>query len=99
LEQEQRQEARGVPVRLFHHGERLRFPAKLSAPRNFRNPGAFDYRAYLKETASPRWPPRNRQASKSFPDSPAAGLNSGVRGSIAVSFKKFTPCGRLAKRH
>jgi competence protein ComEC len=49
LEQEQRQEARGVPVRLFHHGERLGFPAKLSAPRNFRNPGAFDYRAYLKE--------------------------------------------------
>ena len=25
------------------------FPAKLSAPRNFRNPGAFDYRAYLRE--------------------------------------------------
>jgi competence protein ComEC len=49
LEQEQRQEARGAPVRLFHYGERLRFPAKLSAPRNFRNPGAFDYRAYLKE--------------------------------------------------
>jgi len=36
-------------ARLFHYGERLRFPAKLSAPRNFRNPGAFDYRAYLKE--------------------------------------------------
>jgi hypothetical protein len=31
LEPEQRQEARGVQVRLFHHGERLRFPAKLSA--------------------------------------------------------------------
>ena len=35
--------------RLFHYGERLRFSAKLSAPRNFRNPGAFDYRAYLRD--------------------------------------------------
>jgi len=38
-----------VPVRLFHYGERLRFSAKLSPPRNYRNPGAFDYRAYLAE--------------------------------------------------
>ena len=37
------------PARLFQYGERLRFTAKLSAPRNFRNPGAFDYRAYLRE--------------------------------------------------
>ena len=36
-----------VPMRLFRYGERLRFPAKLRAPRNFRNPGAFDYRGYL----------------------------------------------------
>jgi competence protein ComEC len=36
-------------ARLFHYGERLRVPAKLSAPRNFRNPGAFDYRSYLRE--------------------------------------------------
>jgi competence protein ComEC len=33
----------------FGYGERLRFPAKLSAPNNFRNPGAFDYRSYLRE--------------------------------------------------
>jgi len=33
-----------VPMRLFSYGERLRFPAKLVAPRNFGNPGAFDYR-------------------------------------------------------
>ena len=36
-------------ARQFHYGERLRFPAKLSAPRNYRNPGAFDYREYLAE--------------------------------------------------
>src|SRR6202035_3897082 len=46
---EARSQAGIAPVRLFHYGERLRFPAKLSPPRNFRNPGAFDYRAYLAE--------------------------------------------------
>ncbi|HST09493.1 MAG TPA: ComEC/Rec2 family competence protein, partial [Terriglobales bacterium] len=34
-------------MRVFHYGERLRFAAKLRSPRNFRNPGAFDYRGYL----------------------------------------------------
>ncbi len=33
----------------FRYGDRLRFSAKLFAPRNFGNPGAFDYRAYLNE--------------------------------------------------
>ncbi len=32
---------------LFHYGERIRFFAKLKLPRNFRNPGAFDYQGYL----------------------------------------------------
>ena len=31
----------------FQYGARLRFPTKLFAPRNFGNPGAFDYRGYL----------------------------------------------------
>jgi hypothetical protein len=34
-------------MRLFRYGERVRFPGKLRAPRNFRNPGVFDYRGYL----------------------------------------------------
>jgi len=34
-----------MPV--FHYGDRLRFAAKLRLPRNFRNPGAFDYQGYL----------------------------------------------------
>ena len=33
--------------RLFHYGERIRFPIKLKLPRNFHNPGAFDYESYL----------------------------------------------------
>ncbi len=34
-----------MPV--FHVGERIRFTGKLRRPRNFRNPGAFDYEGYL----------------------------------------------------
>ena len=32
---------------LYTYGQRLRLTAKLRPPRNFRNPGAFDYRGYL----------------------------------------------------
>jgi len=31
----------------LHYGDRLRFSAKLKLPHNFRNPGTFDYQAYL----------------------------------------------------
>jgi competence protein ComEC len=41
------EESRSGPMRLFRYGERLRFSAKLYPPRNFRNPGAFDYTGYL----------------------------------------------------
>jgi len=34
-----------MPV--FHYGDRIRFSVKLKLPRNFRNPGAFDYQGYL----------------------------------------------------
>ena len=34
-------------MRVFHYGERIRLPVKLKPPRNFHNPGAFDYEAYL----------------------------------------------------
>ena len=34
-------------TRTFHYGNRIRFLGKLKRPRNFRNPGAFDYEGYL----------------------------------------------------
>jgi competence protein ComEC len=37
----------GPAMRIFHYGERIRLPVKLRLPRNFRNPGAFDYEGYL----------------------------------------------------
>ena len=41
------QAAEATATRLFHYGERLRLRVKLKLPRNFRNPGAFDYQGYL----------------------------------------------------
>lgn len=38
-----------APITGFTYGERLRIRAKLHPPRNFRNPGAFDYEGYLRE--------------------------------------------------
>jgi competence protein ComEC len=34
-------------LHLFRYGERLRFPARLYPPHNFRNPAEFDYTGYL----------------------------------------------------
>ena len=34
-------------MRTYRYGERILFPARLRLPRNFRNPGAFDYESYL----------------------------------------------------
>ncbi|HVI08442.1 MAG TPA: DNA internalization-related competence protein ComEC/Rec2 [Candidatus Binatia bacterium] len=34
-------------VRIWHYGERVHVIARLKMPRNFRNPGAFDYQGYL----------------------------------------------------
>ncbi|HEY1660245.1 MAG TPA: ComEC/Rec2 family competence protein [Candidatus Sulfotelmatobacter sp.] len=38
-----------APMRLFRYGERIHVSAKLKLPRNFHNPGAFDYESYLAE--------------------------------------------------
>jgi len=35
--------------RIFHYGECIRLTVNLKIPRNFRNPGAFDYQSYLAE--------------------------------------------------
>jgi competence protein ComEC len=39
-----------IPLPDFRYGERLRIRAKLHPPRNFRNPGAFDYEGYLRDS-------------------------------------------------
>lgn len=39
----------GVPLLPLTYGTRFRLRAKLHPPRNFRNPGAFDYEGYLRD--------------------------------------------------
>jgi len=46
-EEAQKSSAEFTTGHVFRYGERLRFPAKLLPPHNFRNPGAFDYAGYL----------------------------------------------------
>ena len=38
-----------IRMRLFSYGQRLQFSATLVAPRNYRNPEAFDYAGYLQD--------------------------------------------------
>ena len=37
------------PMHLFLYGQRIRFRTTLVSPRNYRNPGAFDYAGYLRD--------------------------------------------------
>ncbi len=48
-EEDARQASPANPMQLFRYGQRIRFPATLVAPRNYRNPGAFDYAGYLRD--------------------------------------------------
>ncbi len=48
-------------MQLLRYGQRIQFSATLNPPRNFRNPGAFDYAGYLRDrgitaTASTKYP-------------------------------------------
>jgi predicted membrane metal-binding protein len=46
-ENNESEESSARSIHWFRYGERLRFHAKIYPPRNFRNPGAFDYAGYL----------------------------------------------------
>lgn len=46
-EAEAEQQGADFPLRVYAYGERLRFPGKLRAPRNYGNPGALDLAGYL----------------------------------------------------
>ncbi len=46
-EDEEQQEAGALPMPVLKYGQRLQLTAKLHAPRNYGNPGAWDYQGYL----------------------------------------------------
>jgi hypothetical protein len=91
------EESATAPARLFRYGERLRFPAKLYPPRNFRNPGAFDYAGYLAEKESCHsGQPRQGRLNCSRA-SPATALNSGERASVESWSKESAYYGSQTK--
>ena len=47
--QEKSKSRNTASIPLFRYGQRIRFQATLNPPRNFRNPGAFDYAGYLRD--------------------------------------------------
>jgi hypothetical protein len=56
----------------FHYGDRIRFLAKLKPPRNFRNPGAFEYEGYLADRRIAALGSARIENVELPPDSPAA---------------------------
>ena len=79
---------------LFHYGDRIRFSARLRTPRNFRNPGAFDYRGYLADRdiaalAPPKW--KRSNISPDFPAAAASWRSRLHRGIIAKVHQLWAP--------
>ncbi|HSB74027.1 MAG TPA: ComEC family competence protein [Terriglobales bacterium] len=58
---------RGGPMPLYTYGQRLRVSAKLRAPRNFGNPGAFDYRGYLAQRGMVALASANQSSVQALP--------------------------------
>ena len=46
-EDDEQQQAGVLPLQALKYGQRVRLIAKLHEPRNYKNPGAWDYRGYL----------------------------------------------------
>jgi competence protein ComEC len=46
-EDEEQREAGTLPMPVLKYGQRVKLTAKLHEPRNYKNPGAWDYRGYL----------------------------------------------------
>ena len=85
-------------MRMFRYGERIRFLARLRRPRNFRNPGAFDYQGYLAERGIAALGSAKVQEIELLPALPAAGWNGGEPACTGASSQKCTSSGRHGKQ-
>jgi Domain of unknown function (DUF4131) len=86
-------------MRAYHYGERLRFMAKLRAPRNFRNPGAFDYRGYLADHGIAMLASRRARRSKCCRGSSAQKSNVGVNACTGALSARFMRSGARRMQH
>jgi competence protein ComEC len=80
----------GVPMRIFRYGERIYVPVKLKLPRNFRNPGAFDYESYLAA---------NDISALASAKSDDVGLLPGFSGSFIALWRSRVHASIIAKVH
>jgi predicted membrane metal-binding protein len=80
-----------MPV--FHYGERIRFSSKLKKPRNFRNPGAFDYQSYLTDHNIAALGSAKIENVERFLVLPAAASHSGGAACTAESSPRCTNSG------
>ena len=84
-------------TRQFRYGDRIRFATKLYLPHNYRNPGAFDYQAYLMESGIVALASAKAEEVELLPGSRAAGPSCGVPGFITALFSASIFCGRRKK--
>ena len=82
---------------IFHYGDRIRFTAKLKLPRNFRNPGAFDYQGYLADRGIAALGSAKIEDVERFPVSPEAASPLGAAACTGASSPKCTNSGLRAR--
>ena len=84
-----------MPV--FHYGDRIRFSAKLKLPRNFRNPGAFDYEGYLADRGIAALGSTKIENVERFPASPATDSPPGAAACTGEWSPRCTNSGPRAR--
>lgn len=80
----------------MHYGDRIHFSAKLRLPRNFRNPGAFDYQGYLADRDIAALASTKMENVERLPGFTGSRIASGRsrlhRGIVATVHQLWPPC-------
>jgi Domain of unknown function (DUF4131) len=86
-----------TPMPVFHYGDHLRFVAELKLPRNFRNPGAFDYRGYFADRNIAALGSTKIENVERLPGLPAIESCSGAAVCTGTSQRRSRSSGLRAK--
>lgn len=88
-----------APMPLYPYGQRLRLTAKLRPPRNFGNPGSFDYRGYLAQRGIAALGSANQadiQVLPGFVGSRSADWRNRLRRSVLAQIHALWPAQQAA---
>lgn len=88
-----------APMPLYTYGQRLRLTAKLRPPRNFGNPGSFDYRSYLAQRDIAALGSANQsdlQVLPGFVGNPSADWRNRLRRSVLGQIHALWPAQQAA---